>query len=93
MKYFEWDPAKNDRLKTERGISFEEIILEIEAGNIIDVIDHPNQGRYPGQMIYVINIEEYVFLVPYVESEDMIFLKTIVPSRKATKKYRGASNE
>ncbi len=93
MKNFDWDPAKNDRLKTERGISFEEIILEIEAGNIIDVIDHPNQGRYPGQLIYVINIEEYVFLVPFVESEDMIFLKTIVPSRKATKKYRGASNE
>ena len=87
MKYYNWDPSKNEKLKAERNISFEEIVFHIERGDEVDVFEHPNQERYPGQKISVVLIESYVYLVPYVESETEIFLKTIIPSRKATKKY------
>ena len=63
------------------------------SGDILETIDHPNQQRYPGQQIHVIAIEDYVYLVPFIESEEEVFLKTIIPSRKATKKYKGASND
>ena len=76
-------------LKTEGGISFEEVVFHIMTGDILDTIEHPNQARYPGQRIHVIAIEGYVYLVPFVESEDRVFLKTIIPSRKATRTYRG----
>ncbi|HCW77407.1 MAG TPA: toxin, partial [Candidatus Marinimicrobia bacterium] len=75
------------RLKKERGISFEIIAFQIEVGNILDVIDHPNPDKYPGQRIFVIDFEEYAYLVPFVENDDEVFLKTIIPSRKATKDY------
>jgi len=87
VKYYNWDPSKNEKLKAERNISFEEIVFHIERGDEVDVFEHPNQERYPGQKISVVLIESYVYLVPYVESETEIFLKTIIPSRKATKKY------
>ena len=87
MKYYNWDPSKNEKLKAERNISFEEIVFHIEQGDEVDVFEHPNQERYPGQKISVVLIEGYAYLVPYVESEIEIFLKTIIPSRKATKKY------
>lgn len=87
MKIFAWNAEKNKLLKKERGVSFEEVLFHLEAGDVLDVIDHPNQARYPGQMIYVIAIEEYVYLVPFVESVEEVFLKTIIPSRKATKQY------
>jgi uncharacterized DUF497 family protein len=93
MKIFAWDPEKNEQLKRERHISFEEVLFHIEAGDILDIFDHPNQERYPGQKIYAVVIEEYVYLVPFAESEEEIFLKTIIPSRKATKHYKGESNE
>jgi hypothetical protein len=80
---------KNELLKKTRGISFEEIIIAIEAGNILDVYDHPDQSNYPGQKIYVVEALDYVYLVPYVRNEDGIFLKTIIPSRKAKKIYKG----
>ena len=89
MKYFNWDPAKNDRLKRERGISFEEIVFHIEKGDEVDIFEHPNQDRYPGQRISVVVVEDYAYLVPFVESEHEVFLKTIIPSRAATKRYRG----
>jgi len=89
VKHFNWDPAKNERLKRDRGISFEEIVFHIEQGDELDVFDHPNQGRYPGQRISVVAVVHYVYLVPHVESETEIFLKTIIPSREATKKYLG----
>lgn len=73
----------------ERGISFEDVVFHIYAGDIIDTFDHPNQRKYPGQQIHAIVVEDYVYLVPFVESEDEVFLKTIIPSRKATKQYRG----
>ena len=87
MKSYNWDPSKNEKLKVERNISFEEVVLHIEQGDEVDVFEHPNQERYPGQKISVVLIEGYAYLVPYVESETEIFLKTIIPSRKATKKY------
>lgn len=87
MKYYSWDPSKNEKLKAERKISFEEIVFHIQQGDEVDIFEHPNQERYPGQKISVVLVEGYAYLVPYVESETEIFLKTIIPSRKATKKY------
>ena len=87
MKYFDWDEEKNAELKQERNISFEKIIIYINDGKVIDVIDHPNKGRYHNQKIYIIAINEYVYAVPFVEDEEKYFLKTIIPSRKLTKKY------
>ncbi len=87
MKIFNWNEAKNRFLKQVRGVSFEDVVLHLEAGDAIDVFDHPNQARYPGQRIYAIVIEDYVYLVPFVESENEVFLKTIIPSRKAKKQY------
>lgn len=89
MKIITWDPEKNESLTKERCVSFEDVLFHIEAGDVLDIFDHPNQERYPAQKIYAIAIEEYVYLVPFVESEEEIFLKTIIPSRKATKQYRG----
>jgi hypothetical protein len=89
MKYYSWSPEMNELLKKERGISFEEVVFHIEQGDEVDIFDHPNQERYPGQKISVVLIEGYAYLVPYVESETEIFLKTIIPSRKATRKYVG----
>jgi uncharacterized DUF497 family protein len=93
VKAFAWNAEKNALLKRERGISFEEVLFHIEAGDVLDVVAHPNQKRYPGQMVYVMEIEDYIYLVPFVESEDEVFLKTIIPSRRATKRYRGVSDE
>ncbi|MEJ1297983.1 MAG: toxin [Candidatus Sedimenticola sp. (ex Thyasira tokunagai)] len=93
MKTYSWSSDKNERLKVDRGISFEEIILNIQLGNEVDVFDHPNQERYPGQQISVVMIENYAYLVPFVENESELFLKTIIPSRKATKQYTGVSDE
>ena len=90
MKFYNWDPAKNQLLQCERQISFEEIVFHIQNGDEVDLFDHPNQERNPGQKISVVIVDGYAYLVPNVESEDEIFLKTIIPSRKATKKYLGA---
>ena len=89
MKYFAWNNEKNLQLQAERNISFEEVIFYIEKGQLLDVIEHPNQARYAGQRIFIVEINEYAYLVPYVESENEVFLKTIIPSRKATQKYLG----
>jgi len=90
MKPINWNPEKNQLLKAQRGVSFEDVVFHILVGDILETIDHPNPERYPGQQIHVITIEGYVYLVPFVESEEEVFLKTIIPSRKSTKKYRGA---
>ena len=87
MKPFRWDPEKNERLKVARGISYEEIVLAIEEGGLIDVLVHPNQKRYPGQVVLVVGYQGYVHLVPSVEESEYYFLKTIIPSRKATRDY------
>lgn len=93
VKAFAWNPEKNETLRIERGISFEDVVFHIRAGDVLDTFDHPNRERYPGQRVHAIAIEEYVYLVPFVESEDEVLLKTIIPSRKATKRYRGESDE
>lgn len=90
MKAMSWSPEKNAKLKVDRGVSFEDAIFHIMAGDVLDTIEHPNQSRYPGQQIHVLAIEEYIYLVPFVETEDEVFLKTIIPSRKATRDYRGS---
>lgn len=89
MKYFVWDEQKNAQLKAERGLGFEEIVFLIERGDLLDVLEHPNQQRYGGQRIFVVQREDYVYLVPFVEDERFVFLKTIIPSRKATRDYLG----
>ena len=89
MKPITWNSDKNERLQKERSVSFEDVVFHISAGDILDTLEHPNQERYPGQLIHVIDIEGYAYLVPFVESEDEVFLKTIIPSRKATKAYLG----
>ncbi|MEE4357396.1 MAG: toxin [Desulfococcaceae bacterium] len=87
MKKYEWNNEKNEKLKKERQISFEEIAIAIENGNAMDVIPHPNREKYPHQFVYVVNLNEYIFLVPFVEDENTVFLKTVIPSRKAVKQY------
>ena len=87
MKYFDWDEGKNKQLKKERDISFENALISIAEGKIFDIIDHPNQKRYPKQKIFIINMNNYAYLVPFVEDDKKYFLKTIIPSRKMTKRY------
>jgi uncharacterized DUF497 family protein len=90
-KIYDWNAQKNQLLVEERGISFERIVFEISMGNELDVVMHPNQNKYPGQMISVVQVDDYVYLVPFVETESEIFLKTIIPSRKATRQHRNKS--
>ena len=92
MKIFEWNAEKNILLKKDRGISFEEIVFSIEQGLLLDVILHPNKGKYPQQKILIVNIDNYAYLVPFIETAHIIFLKTIIPSRKATQKYLSGGN-
>ncbi|MCK9363719.1 MAG: hypothetical protein M0P74_09015 [Syntrophales bacterium] len=87
MNILRWDNEKNELLKKNRGVCFEQVALLMERGEVIDTIEHPNQERYPGQKIAVVMIDAYAYLVPYVEHNEQIFLKTIIPSRKATNKY------
>jgi len=93
VKRYSWNAEKNEQLQKTRDISFEEVVFHIEAGDEVDVFYHPNQERYPGQKVSVVIINDDAYLVPFVESEDEIFLKTIIPSRKATKEYVGEPNE
>ena len=93
MNQFDWDPEKNQQLIEERGISFEEVIFHLQLDGLLDDIKHPNHESYAHQRMYIVAIEDYAYLVPYVESNEAIFLKTIIPSRKATKQYLGESNE
>ena len=85
---YEWDPAKNEWLKEERHISFEQIIFHLSQGDIWKVSDHPDQKKYPNQKIYFVIVENYIYLVPHVIEKEFIFLKTIIPNRKATKDYK-----
>lgn len=87
MKYFEWSAEKNAGLKAERDVSFEEVVVAISEGKLLDIIEHPNKKRYPNQQIFIVEINHYAYLAPFTEDEQKIFLKTIIPSRKATKDY------
>jgi hypothetical protein len=89
VKYFAWDDSKNAKLRAERGIGFEDVVFHIARGDLLDILEHPNPERYAGQRIFVVRREDYVYLVPFVEDDALVFLKTIIPSRKATKQYLG----
>ena len=93
MKFFDWDDTKNVRLRADRHIGFEDIVFHIERGDLLDVLAHPNPARYPGQRIFVVQRGDYVFLVPFVEDDKTVFLKTIIPSRKATRQYLGEESD
>jgi uncharacterized DUF497 family protein len=87
MKYFDWDENKNKKLKATRNVSFEAIILAISNNQLLDVLVHPNTKKYPNQKMFVVELFGYAYLVPFVEDKEKYFLKTIYPSREATKKY------
>ncbi|MCX7545793.1 BrnT family toxin [Marinicella gelatinilytica] len=93
MRIFNWNNDKNKQLILERNVSFEEAVFYIEHGFVLDDIIHPNRQTYPNQRIFIVQIIDYIYLVPYVENEQEIFLKTIIPSRKFTKIYLGEENE
>ena len=87
MKVFRWDNEKNELLKKNRGVCFEQVVILMEREDVLETIQHPNQNKYPGQKIATIRIGDYAYLVPYVQESDEIFLKTIIPSRKAANKF------
>jgi hypothetical protein len=87
MKYYDWSLAKNGQLKAERQVIFEDVVVAITHGDLLDTVEHPNKQKYPNQRVFIVKINDYVYLVPFVEDEKIIFLKTIIPSRKMTKKY------
>lgn len=89
MKPYDWNDEKNEWLRQERDVTFEDIVFHLSQGGLLDTIEHPNQQQYPGQKIFIVNVEGYACLVPFVEDDEMIFLKTIIPSRKMTKQYLG----
>jgi len=93
MRIFKWNVEKNEILASEHGITFEEIVQKIESGVKVIETDHPNKKKYPNQKIMIIDIEGYAYLVPYIINGNEYFLKTIIPSRKATKKYFGGYND
>lgn len=87
MKPFRWGVEKNESLKLSRGVSFESIVVAVESGGLLDVVAHPNKAKYPNQRLLVVSFDGYVYLVPFVEEMDHFFLKTVIPSRKATRDY------
>ncbi len=93
MRYFDWSTDKHEWLKERRDITFEEIVFHILRGGLLDVLEHPDKEQYSGQKIFVVNVEGYVYLAPYVETEQIVFLKSIIPSRKMTKKYLGGDKD
>jgi len=93
VKYFTWDTGKNEKLRAERGISFEEIVYHIERGDVLDILEHPNQEKYEGQRVLIVRVEDYAYLVPFIETENEVALKTVIPSRKATRRYLRGETE
>jgi hypothetical protein len=87
VKRFGWSEEKNAWLERERGITYEEVLFHIARGDLLDRLEHPNPDRFADQQIFVVRVDDYVYLVPFVESADELFLKTIIPSRKATRDY------
>ena len=89
MAQFNWSAEKNQQLMSDRGVSFENVLFALQSGGLLDDGSHPNQQKYPSQRLFVVRIDDYAWLVPYVENDSEIFLKTIIPSRKATRKFLG----
>ena len=93
MKIFKWNTEKNEILEKERGITFEEIVKIIESGAKVIEVEHPNKKKYPNQNILIVDVSGYAYMVTFVKNDNECFLKTIIPSRKATKKYLGEQND
>jgi len=92
VPYFDWNKLKNEKLKAERNVCFEDVLIAIDTGAVLDDVKHPKVLRYGTQRMLFVVIEDYVYVVPYIEDDEKVFLRTIIPSRKATKKYlRGDS--
>ncbi len=89
MKPINWNAQKNRKLIEERDISFEDIVYSIQHDGLLNILEHPKKNRFPHQRIFIVNVNDYAFIVPFVEEEGITFLKTIIPSRKMTKKYLG----
>lgn len=87
MKFFDWNEDKNKKLKKERSVSFEEVLVAVSEGKVLDIYEHPNQDKYKNQKILIVEINNYAYLVPIVEDKQKIFLKTIIPNSRATRKY------
>ena len=87
MAIYRWNAEKNLLLKETRGVSFEQVVMHIERGGLLDIIAHPNPERYPNQKVLILNIDDYIYTVPYIEEGEERFLKTVIPSRKLTRKY------
>jgi hypothetical protein len=93
VKPFRWSPEKNELLRAQRGVGFESVVVAIESGGLLDVLVHPNPERYPRQLIAVVDLGGYAVLVPYAEADDHLFLKTVIPSRKANRDYLGGPSD
>lgn len=93
MKQYDWNQEKNEWLRLERGITFQDILYHLQHGDLLDLIEHPNQERYPNQRVFIVNVEGYACIVPFIETDNSIFLKTIIPSRKMTRLYLGGGQE
>ena len=92
-KVIRWDEEKNQLLQIQRGLSFEMVLEKLEKQEILSRRTHPNTKKYPNQKIFVLMINEYVCYVPFVESDEEIFLKTIIPSRQLNKEFAGEKDE
>lgn len=86
---YEWSAEKDRLLQEERGVGFEDVVIAIDSGGLLAVKEHPNKERYPNQMLYVVRMKGYAYLVPFVREGERIFLKTIIPSRKANREFQG----
>lgn len=86
--HFEWDEAKNEQLKTHRGVCFEDVFIAISENRLLDIVSHHNPEKYPNQKLFIVEIRHYVYYVPFIENEHGIFLKNIIPSRKYQKRYK-----
>jgi uncharacterized DUF497 family protein len=87
MKPFVWNEEKNVWLKQERGLCFEDIVIAVGEKRTLEILEHTNKKKYPNQKILIVSIDKYAYLIPFVETENAVFLKTIIPNRKATKQY------
>ena len=93
MTVYRWNEEKSARLKASRGVSFEDVVLAVESGGLLDVLEHPNPKQYPNQKVLVVAVRDYVYLVPHVEEAEYVFLKTIIPSRKAVQDYEAGAKK
>jgi len=92
--HFEWDEGKNKQLKINRAVCFEDVFIAINEERLLDILPHHNIVKYPNQKLFIVQIGGYVYYVPFVEDEETIFLKNIIPSRKYQKKYlEGAKHD